>query len=120
MDFVTELSLSVNLKGDSYNVVLVIVDRLTKTIHYELVKVTIDILGLAEMIINMVIRYHGVPESIVIDQGSLFTLKLWFLLCYFLDIKTKLSIAFYPQTNSRSKRQNSMMEAYVRAFVNWK
>ncbi len=88
-------------------------------VYYEPVKVTINAPGLAKVIINMVVRHHGVPESIVTDWGSLFTSKFWSLLCYFLDIKKKLSTAFYPQTDGQTKRQNSTMEAYVRAFVNW-
>ncbi len=68
-------------------------------VHYESVKITIDAPGLAEVIINVVVRHHGVPESIVTDRGSLFTLKFWSLLCYFLGIKRKLSIAFQPQTD---------------------
>ncbi len=68
-------------------------------IHYVPVKVTIDAPGLAEVIIDVVVRDHGVPESIVSDRGSLFTSKFWSLLCYFLGIKRKLSIAFHPQTD---------------------
>ncbi len=49
----------------------------------------------------------------------LFTSKFWSLLCYFLGIKKKLSTAFHPQTNGQTERQNSTMEAYLRAFVNW-
>ncbi len=75
-----------------------------KMVHYEPVKVTIDVLDLAEMIINMVMRHYGVPELIVTDQSLLFTLKFWFLLCYFLSIKKKLSTAFHPQTNSQTER----------------
>ncbi len=100
--------------------ILVIVDQLTKIVHYELVKVTIDAPDLAEVIIDMVVRHHGVPESIVTDRGSLFTSKFWSLLYYFLEIKRKLFTAFHPQTNGHKKRQNSTMEAYLRAFVNWK
>ena len=55
MDFVTGLPLSSDWKGDSYDSILVIVDRLTKMVHYEPVKVTIDALGLAEVIIDMVV-----------------------------------------------------------------
>ncbi len=73
MDFVTGLLISANWKDDSYNSILVIVDRLTKMVHYEPVKITIDTPGLAKVIIDVVVRYHGVPESIVIDQSSLFT-----------------------------------------------
>ncbi len=73
MDFVTGLPISANWKGDSYDSILVIVDRLTKMVHYVPVKVTIDAPGLAEVIIDVVVRHHGVPESIVTDRGSLFT-----------------------------------------------
>ncbi len=118
MDFVTGLPISANWKGDSYDSILVIVDRLTKIVHYEPVKVTIDAPGLAKVIINVVMRYHGVSESIITDRGSLFTSKFWSLLCYFLGIKRKLSTAFHPQTDGQTERQNSTMEAYLRPFVN--
>ena len=55
IDFVTGLPLSCDWKGDSYDSILVIVDRLTKIVHYEPVKVTIDAPGLAEVIIDVVV-----------------------------------------------------------------
>ncbi len=119
MDFVTGLSISTDWKGDSYNSILVIVDRLTKMVHYKLAKVTIDALCLTKVIIDVVVYHHGVPESIVTDQGLLFISKFWSLLCYFLNIKRKLSTAFHPQTDGQTERQNSTIEAYLRAFVNW-
>ncbi len=88
-------------------------------VYYELVKVTINTLGLADVIIDVVVHHHGVLESIVMDQGLLFIFKFWSLLCYFLEIKRKLFTAFYLQTNSQIERQNSTIEVYLRAFVNW-
>ncbi len=67
MDFVTGLPILANWKDDSYNSILVIVDRLTKMVYYKPVKVTIDTPGLAKVIIDVVVRHHGVPESIVTD-----------------------------------------------------
>ena len=99
MDFVTGLPISTDWKGDSYNSILVIVDWLTKMVHYKPVKVTIDAPGLAEVIIDVVMRHHGLSDLIVTDQGSLFTSKFWLLLCYFLGIKRRLSTAFHPQTD---------------------
>ena len=64
-----------------------------------LVKVIIDTLGRAELIINVVMHHHGVLESIVMDQGLFFTFKFWSSLCYFLGIKQKLSKAFHSQIN---------------------
>ena len=87
-------------------------------VHYKSVKITINAPGLVKVIIDIVIRHHGLLDSIITDQGSLFTLKFWFLLWYFLGIKRKLFMAFYPQTNSQIERQNSTIEEYLRAFVN--
>ena len=99
MNFVTGLPVSANWKGDSYNLILVIVDQLIKMVYYVPVKVTIDISDLAKVIINIIVHYHGVLESIITDQGSFFTFKFWSLLCYFLGIKRKLFTAFYSQTD---------------------
>ena len=90
-----------------------------KIIHYEPVKVTINILGFAEVIIYVVVRHHGLPNLIVTNRGSLFILKFWSLLCYFLYIKQKLSTAFYLRTDGQIERQNSTMKVYLRAFVNF-
>ena len=119
MDFVMGLPILTDWKRDSYNSILVIIDRLTKMVYYKPVKVTIDAPGLAEVIINVVVRHHDCPDSIVTDRGSLFTSKFWSSLCSFLGIKPRLSIAFYPQTDGQIERQNSTMEAYLRAFVNF-
>ncbi len=75
MDFVTGLPVSTNWKGETYDLILIIVDRLTKMVHYEPVKVTIDAPALAEVIIKAVVRHHGLLDSIVSDRGSVFTSK---------------------------------------------
>ena len=119
MDFVTGLPVSTNWKGETYDSILVIVDRLTKMVHYKLVKVTLDASGLAKVILNVIVWHHGLPDLIVTDKGSLFTSKFWSSLCYFLGIKRRLSTAFHPQTDGQTERQNSTMEAYHQAFVNF-
>ncbi len=99
MDFVTGLPVSTNWKGETYDSILVIVDRLTKMVHYEPVKVTIDAPALAEVIIEAVMRHYSLLDSIISDRGSVFTSKFWSSLCYFLGIKQWLSTAFHPQTD---------------------
>ena len=103
MDFVTGLPVSTNWKGETYDSILVIIDRLTKMVYYELVKVIINAPGLAEVIIDVVVRHHGLPDSIVSDRGSVFTSKFWSSLCYFLGIKRRLSTAFHPQTDGQTE-----------------
>ena len=67
MDFVTSLPLFSDWKGNSYNLILVIVNRLTKMMHYKPVKVTINAPGLVEVIIDVVVQYHGLLDSIISD-----------------------------------------------------
>lgn len=83
IDFVTGFQLSTDRNSKSYNSILIIVDQLTKMIHYKSVKVTIDTIGLLEIIINIVIRHHKVLISIVMDWGSFFISKFWSSLYYF-------------------------------------
>ena len=88
-------------------------------VHYKPVQTTIDTPGVAEVIIDVIVQHHGLFDSIVSDPGSVFTSKFWSSFCYFSGIKQKLSTAFHPQTNGQTERQNSRMEAYLRAFVNF-
>ena len=50
--FVVGLPISAVWKQDSYNSILVIVDRLTKRVYYEPVKVTINAPGLAKVMLE--------------------------------------------------------------------
>ena len=119
IDFVTRLPILTNWKRDSYDSILIIVNWLIKMVHYKSVKVTMNAPGLVEVIIDVVVRHHGLPDSIVTKQRLLFTSKFWSSLCYFLSIKQKLSTAFHLQTDRQTERQNSMMEVYLWAFVNF-
>ncbi len=111
MDFVTGFPISANWKSHSYNLILVIINWLTKIVHYDPVKITIDITGLAEVIIYVIVRHHGVLELIIMDQDLLFISKFWSSLYYFLGINKKPSTVFHPQTDGQTERQNSMIEA---------
>lgn len=55
MDFVIGLLVPTNWKDKIYNSILLIVNWLTKMIHYALVKITIDAPTFAEVIIKAVI-----------------------------------------------------------------
>ena len=65
-------------------------------VHYELVKVTINVSGLAKVIIDVVKQHQGLLDSTIGNRGAIFTFKIWSSLCYFFDIKKQLSIAFHP------------------------
>ena len=120
MDFVTGLPQSEDWRGNHYYSILVIINRLTKMVYYEPVQTTITAPVLRKVIFNVVVEYYSLSNSIISDCSSVFTSKFWFSLCYFLTIKQRLCTAFYPQTDGRTKWQNNTIEAYLRAFINYK
>lgn len=119
MDFVTNLLILTGWKGNSYDFILVIIYCLIKIVYYNLVKVTIDATGLTPVILDMLVRHYGLPDSHVIDRGLLFTSKFWSLLCYFFGIKCRFSIAFHPQINGQTKKKNSTIKAYLCIFISF-
>ena len=120
MDFITNLPISTNWKRDNHDFILVIINWLTKMVHYKQVQITINIPGFVEVIINVVIWNHGLLDLIVTNKSFLFMLKFWLLLYYFFGINCRLFTAFYLQNDRQTAQQNSIMEVYLQAFVNFK
>ena len=77
----------INWKDKCYNLILIIIDWLTKIVYYKLVKIWIDILYLANDIFNIVIRSHSILNSIIYDQNLVLISKCWLSLSYFFSIK---------------------------------
>ena len=75
MDFVSGLPFSADWKDNSYDSILVIVNQLNKMVYYKLVKVLIDAPEQTIVILDIVVWYHGLPDSIVTDRDPLFILK---------------------------------------------
>lgn len=116
----TDLPLLVDERGNSYNLILVIIDNMINISHYKPVKTTINIGSLAKVIIDIIVKYYNFLESIVSDKASLFISKFWFSLYYFPNIEWKLFNSFYHQTNGQTKKQNSTIKAHLRVFVHLK
>ena len=73
MDFVVGLPKTMG----KYDSIWVIVDRLTKSAHFIPVKVTYNAEKLAKIYFSEIVRFHGVPFSIISDRGTQFTSMFW-------------------------------------------
>jgi len=111
-DFITKLPLA-----QGYNAILVVCDRLTKMAHF--IPTTEKTLaeGLARLFRDHVWKLHGLPESIISDQGAQFVANLMKELNHILGIETKLSTAFHPQTDGQTEQTNQELEQYLRMFI---
>ena len=119
IDFIMRLPQSVDQRSNGYDSSLIIVNSLTKIAYYEHMQTTITIPVLAKVILNIIVRQYSLLNFIVSNCSSVFMFKLWSSLCYFWSIKRKLSTTFYPQTDGQTGRQNSIIEAYLKAFINY-
>jgi hypothetical protein len=92
MDFVTGLP-----KGKKGNdAIWVVVDRLTKSTLFLPIKMIDSVDKMVKLYENKVIRLHGVPMLIILDQDLRFTSRLWPSLQRALGTKLNLSMIFHP------------------------
>jgi hypothetical protein len=56
-----------------HNAILVILDKLTKSAHFILVRDTYDVTNVGHMFISEVICLHGLPKKIISNRDSRFT-----------------------------------------------
>ena len=101
MDFIVKLLKSQDPATKIiYDLILVIVDTLTKYLHFILCKELMLAIELAYLVLDRLIRHYGIPESFITDRDKLFTSNFWKSLIGQIRIKHKLLTAFYLETNS--------------------
>ena len=119
MDFVVKLSKSKDPATDEpYDSIMVIVDKLTKYAIMVPFKETFNAEQLGHVLLDRLIRDHGIPKGITSDRDKLFTSNYWRTLIGAIGTKLRLSTAFHPQTDGQTERTNQTMEAYLRHYVN--
>ena len=111
VDFITKLPLA-----QGYDSILV-VDRLTKMVHFIPTTEKTSVEGLARLFRDNVWKLHRLPESIISDRGPQFAAGIMKELNGMLGIKSKLSTVFHPQTDGQTERVNQELEQYLRMFI---
>ena len=111
MDFVSGLPRT----GKGHNSIWIVVNRLTKSVHFIPVKTTYTLDQVAELYIREIVRVHGVPNSIVSDRDSRFTSKFCKSIQHALGAKLKFSTSFYPQTDGQIERTIQIVDDMLRA-----
>ncbi|GJV27974.1 putative nucleotidyltransferase, ribonuclease H [Tanacetum coccineum] len=113
MDFVTKLPRT----AAGFDMIWVIVDRLTKSAHFLPMKETDSTERLARLYLREIVSRHGVPLSIISDRDSHFTSRFWQSLQKALGTQLDLSTAYHPQTDGQSERTIQTLEDMWRACV---
>ncbi|GJS51542.1 putative reverse transcriptase domain-containing protein [Tanacetum coccineum] len=94
-----------------------IVDRLTKSAHFLPIRENDPLDKLARLYLNRIVARHGIPISIIYDRDGRFTSKFWRSFQKALGTDLSMSIAYHPETDSRSERTIQTLEDMLRACV---
>ncbi|GKB28702.1 putative reverse transcriptase domain-containing protein [Tanacetum coccineum] len=113
MDFFTKLPKS----SQGYNIIWVIVDRLTKSAIFVPMRETDPMDKLARMYLKEVVTRHGIPLSFICDHDLRFPSNLWRSLQNALGTNLDMSTAYHPQTDGQSERTIQTLEDMLRACV---
>ena len=89
-DFITKL-----LLAQGYDSILVVVDWLTKMVHFIPTTERMMAERLVRLFRDNVWKLHGLPESIISDRGPQFAAGIMRELNEILEIESKMSIVFH-------------------------
>ena len=119
MDFIVKLPKSKDpTTEEEYDSILVIVDKLTKYSHIIPFREKYSAEQLGTIVLDRLIRYHGIPKGITSDRDKLFTSNYWKTLIPMLGTRLRMSTAYHPQTDGQTERTNQSLEQYLRHYVN--
>jgi hypothetical protein len=113
MDFIMGLLLTAR----KFDLIWVIVDRLTKSAHFVPVNTKYKIQKYAKIYITCVMYLHGVLKTIISDRGSQFVTHFWEPLHASLGAHLIHSSTYIPQTDGQTERVNQILEVMLRAYV---
>ena len=108
MDFITNFPLaSIPSTSQEANTVLVVVDRLSKIIHFIPLKFgnnnTFPKI-ITKLLFDHIFRLHGFLKEIILDRDTRFVSGITHRLYQLTGIKQAISTALYPEINGQSER----------------
>ena len=112
MDFITNLPKT----ADGFDAILTVVDKLSKLTHFIPTTTNVTAPQVAALVMDNIIKLHGVPKSIISDRDPKFTSLFWKSLLQGLNITSLMSTSHHPQTDGQSERANQTIETMLRCY----
>ena len=119
MDFITKLPKSRDpVMEITYDAIMVIVDQFTKYLIVVPFKENHTAEQLGHLLLDRLVRDHGVPITIITDRDKLFMSNYWKMISAAMGTKPKMSMAYHPQTDSQMEQANQVLETYLWHYIN--
>ncbi|TMW94998.1 hypothetical protein EJD97_009503 [Solanum chilense] len=99
----------------SYDSIWLVVDRLTKSACFIPIKSTYSAKDYARIFIHENVCRHGIPLSIISNQGAQFISRFWRSFNKGLGTKMKLSTIFHSQMDGQAEHNIQTLEDILRA-----
>ena len=104
MDFIIKLP-KMRLQND---VIMVVVNKLTKATHFILVKTNHKETNIANIYMKEVAKLHGIPKAIVSDRDLKFTSNFWKGLFKGFGTSLNMSTTYHPRIDEETERVNQV------------
>lgn len=104
-------------KSQGKEVILVVVDRLTKYAHFIPLSHPYSVHTVTQAFIDNIVKLHGPPQVIISDRDRIFTSTMWKSIFKSFKVELRFSSAYHPQTDGQTERVNQCLETYLRCMI---
>ncbi|POM81467.1 LOW QUALITY PROTEIN: Retrovirus Polyprotein [Phytophthora palmivora] len=101
---------------DGFDEITAVVDKLSKL---PLTHTTATAEDTAKLFFNHVIRYYGIPSTIISDRDPKFTSKLWKALVSLTKIKIAITTTHRSQADGQAQRHNRTLDDSLRCSLSY-
>jgi hypothetical protein len=103
-------------KKTGHDSILVVVDRLTKMAHFMPCSTKVKAPEVADLLLNNMIRHHGLADDYRSDRDKIFTSQVWETIWGKLGTSLSLGTAYHHQTAGQAERVNQELRRYLSIY----
>ncbi|OWZ07929.1 Retrotransposon Polyprotein [Phytophthora megakarya] len=118
IDITMNILVSFPATKDILNLIMIIVDRLTKRAKVIATKSTDDSNDIANVFMENYVKGHDMLKPVVSDRDTKFTSTFWQTNMTAMETQHNLASAFLSQTEGQTERTNHFIRDYLRGGIN--